>query len=198
MELQTDEINKNAIIRFCQKVISRHVDNWPPTEEVLAETFVKWLGFNSFVTRDMLKDLCRAKGVNLSFISLPQEIRGFNCSFQEQREIVIAERERVPFADSHTLFHEFREMLEHAFTELGHPIIRPEDSLEVQAELFAIACRMRAAERELPAFLEMAMNVEKKWARYLAYAFWAIFALGYFFSCVSTPQMEEVFSEAGR
>jgi len=198
MELLTDGTGNDSILGFCKTVISRHVDNWPPKEEALAEEFVDWFGLNSFLTRDMLKELCRAKGVNLAFIPLPQEIRGFNCSFQEQREIVIAERDITPFSDLHTLLHEFREMLEHVFSEIGHPTIGPENSLELQAEDFAIACRVKTGERELPGFLEMLMQIEKKWARYLAYAFFAIFGVVYFFSCVLTPQMEDALLEARR
>jgi hypothetical protein len=55
----------------------------------------------------------------------------------------------------------------HVFAELGHRTVGPEDFLEVQAEHFAALCRMEAATRELPAFLEMTGNIEKKWTRYL-------------------------------
>jgi len=83
-------------------------------------------------------------------------------------------------------------------SERGYPTIAPEGSLEEQAEDFATACRIKAAERELPVFIEIAMNVENKWTRYLAYVFLAIFATAYFFSCVLTPQMEEILAEARR
>jgi hypothetical protein len=198
MELLTDGTEKNAILGFCLNAISRYVETWPPAEEDLAQEFVAWMGFNSFLTRDALTELCRAKGVNLSFTPLPQELRGFNCTYQDKKEIVLTERETAPFSDSHTLFHEFREMLEHVFTELGYPIIGPEHSLEMQAELFAVACRMKAAEREFPAFIEMAHNVEKTWVRYLAYTLVAVFGVVYFLSCFLTPQMEEILSEARR
>jgi hypothetical protein len=163
----------------------------------LAQEFVDWLGFNSFMTRDAMKELCQSKGVNLSFVSLPHEIRGVNCSFQGKREIVVTEG-GTPFSDSHTLLHEFREMLEHVFTELRYPTISSEGSSEARAEHFAVACRLKAAERELPAFFEMATNVEKKWARYLAYTFLAIFAVAYFFDCIFLPQREEIATEAER
>ena len=198
MELLTDGSEKNPLLGFCLNMISRHAENWPPQEEVLAEEFVRWLGFSSFLTRDALKELCRGKGVNLSFTTLPQELRGFNCTFQDKKEIVLTERETAPFSDSHTLFHEFREMLEHVFAGLGHPTINPEHSLEVQAEIFAVACRMKAAEREFPAFIEMAQNVETTWVRYLAYALVAVFGLAHVLSCVLTPHMEEILSEARR
>ena len=198
MELLTDGSEKNPILGFCLTIVSKHAHSWPPTEEVLAQEFVDWLGFNSLMTRDAMKELCQSKGVNLSFVSLPHEIRGVNCSFQGKREIVVTERGTAPFSDSHTLLHEFREMLEHVFTELGYPTISPDDSPEARAEHFAVACRLKAAERELPAFIEMATNVEKTWARYLAYAFLGILAVAYVLDCIFLPQMEEIAAEAER
>lgn len=144
-----------------------------------------------------MKRLCAAKGINLSFVSLPHEIRGFNCSFGNNREIVITDTQPSLF-ELHTLFHEFREMLEHVFAELGYSTIGPTESLEIQAEHFAVLCRMEAATRELPAFLEMTGNIEKKWPRYLSYGLLFVFGVAYLFSCIFTPQMEEVVSEARR
>ena len=144
-----------------------------------------------------MKRLCEAKGVNLSFVSLPHEIRGLNCSFGDKREIVITDTQPSLF-ELHTLFHEFREMLEHVLAELGHPTIGPEDFLEVQAEHFAALCRMAAATSELPAFLEMTSKIEKKWARYFSYGLLFVFSAAYLFSCIFTPQMEEALSEARR
>ncbi len=198
MKLLTDGTEKDPILAFCKAVISRRIENWPPTEEVLAEEFVNWLGFNSFATRDALRKLCLLKGVNLSFLPLPQDIRGFNCSFHDKKEIVISEREAAPFVDSHTLFHEFREMLEHGFAELGHVTLGSGDFLEVRAEHFAMAARMSAAVRELPVFFEIAKSIESKWARYFGYAALVVFGAAHLLSCVFLPQMEEIASEAKR
>jgi len=195
MKLLTDGAQNDPVLGFCLRVVSSHARNWPPTEDVLAEQFVDWLGVDSLVTRDGLTELCRARGVRLSFSSLPQEIRGVNCSFLNEREIVIAEHEAAPFSDTHTLFHEFREMLEQLFRELAHPTLGPNDSLEVRAEHFAAVCRMKIMARELPAFLERAQNNERKGARYLGYAFVGIFTLAYCFSCIYMRQLEEIGSE---
>lgn len=184
------------MLGFCLKVVSKCANHWPPTEEVLAGEFVNWLGFSALLTRDALTELCRAKGVNLSFVSLPQDIRGFNCSFREKNEIAIAERETAPFSDSHTLFHEFREMLEHIFVEIGHSTIETKDVLEARAEQFAVLCRIKTAEQELPAFFEMATNVGNRWARYFAYAALGTFAIAYLIGCVLTPQVEELYSKS--
>ncbi len=175
MELLADGTEKNHILGFCLNAISRHRKSWPPEELVLAEEFVEWLGFISFLPKEALKKLCQDKGVNLTVTTLPLDLRGFNCSYQDKREIFLTDHETMSFMDTHTLFHEFREMLEHDFVELGFPTINPEQELEVQAETFAMACRMKAFERELPAFFKMAQNVEKPWARYLAFTVVIVF-----------------------
>jgi hypothetical protein len=109
MKLLTDGTGNDPILGFCQAVISRHAENWPPTEKVLADEFVNWLGsVKFFQSRDAMRELCLSKGVNLSFIPLPPDLHGFNCTFQDKKEIVLSEREIVPFAHLHTLFHELR------------------------------------------------------------------------------------------
>lgn len=198
MQLLTDGSEKNAILGFCLHVISQHGENWPPKEELLACDFVNWFGLSSVLTKDGMKELCQAKGVSLSFVPLPPEIRGFNCSFYEKKEIVITERELAPFSHSHTLLHEFRELLEHEFVQLGHATIGAKESLELQAESFAMYCRMEAGTRELPMFLDVAKSIEKKWQRYLAYVFLIISSVAYVFSCIYLPQMEEVVAETKR
>lgn len=90
------------------------------------------------------------------------------------------------------------EMLEHAFTEFGYPTVSAEQSLEVQAEHFAIACRIKAVEQELPAFIALDQNVEKPWTRYLAYTLVVLFGAALIYSCVLVPQMEEILAEANR
>ena len=198
MELLTDGSESNPVLVFCQSVIARHAEHWPPTEEALAEEFVNWLGSSSFLGRDTLMKLCRVKGVNLSFSELPPELRGLNCSFEGKREIVITERPTAPFSYSHTLFHEFREMLEHGFMELGHAIVGPEESLEERAEQFPAACRVQEVEKDLPVLIDVVTKIEKKWPRYLAYGLLGILAIGYLFGSVYFSQMEEIYSEMDR
>jgi len=138
MKLLTDGSEKSPILGFCLAMIAKYGEKWPLQEETLSSEFVNWLGYHSFVvTRSGLKELCEAKGMHLSFSNLPQDIHGLNFSFGNHKEIVITEPESAPFADSHTLFHEFREMLEHVFVELGKPTIGPKASREERAESFA-------------------------------------------------------------
>ena len=198
MELLTDGTENNPLLGFCLAVISRHAENWPPTEQVLAEEFVDWFGAKSFMTPSAMQELCLSKGINLSFVSLPRELHGFNCSFQDKKEIVISEDELVPFAHLHTLFHEFREMLERVFVELGHATLTPKESLEAKAEEFAMFARMDTATRELPRYLEMVGDIKTNWKRYVGYASLGVLVFAYLFSCIFLPRFEDMISEARR
>jgi hypothetical protein len=198
VKLLTDGARNNPLLGFCLAVISRHSENWPPTEQVLAKEFVGWLGVKPFLTRDAMRELCLSKGINLSFSALAHELRGFNCSFQDKKEIVISEHENVPFADLHTLLHEFREMLEHVFVELGWATLSPKDSLEETAEEFAAVARMETGTREFPAYVEIVGNIETPWQRYLGYVLLAIGFVAYMFTCATLPQYEEMIAKARR
>lgn len=197
MELLTDGTANNPILEFCRSVISRHAENWPPTENVLAEEFVSWLGATSLMTPTAMQELCLSKGISLSFLPLPLGLHGFNCSFQDKNEILISEDEVIPFANVHTLFHEFREMLERAFVQSGHATLTP-DTLEAKAEEFAMTARMETATRELPGYIEMMSKIEKNWHRYLGYGFLAVLFVAYMFSCALLPQFEEMMAEVRR
>ena len=198
MQLLTDGTPNNPLLGFCLAVISRHSENWPPTEQVLAKEFVSWLGVKPFLTRDAMRKLCLSNGITLSFVALAPELRGFNCSFQDKKEIVISEHENVPFGDLHTLLHEFKEMLEHGFAEVGYATLTRRDSLEETAEEFAAVARMETGTREFPAYIEIVGNIETPWQRYLGYVLLAIGFVAYMFTCATLPQYEEMIAESRR
>jgi len=198
VELLTNGTQNNPVREFCLGVISRHTENWPPQEEALAREFVDWFGAKSFLTRTAMQELCLSKGINLSFAPLPPGLKGVNCSFEDKQEIVISEKEMVPFDHTHTLFHELREMLECGFVELGHSTLATKGSLEAKAEEFAMVTRMETATRELPGYIEMVGNIERNWPRYFGYALLVVFFISYTFSCALLPQFEDVIGDARR
>ncbi len=198
MELLNGEIDTPPIVEFCKAVVSRNLENWPPKEETLADEFVQWLGLKTFLTRDKLIELCLSKRVNLSFVELPPELRGFNCSFENKTEIVIVQRQTVPGADLHNLFHEFREVLENGFIELGYSTLGEDEVLEVRAEVFAMSARMAVVTREIPAYIEIVSNADAKWVRYIGYGIIRVVGFIYLLSCVFLPQFEEIEAETKR
>ena len=111
---------------------------------------------------------------------------------------MVSEDAKAPFADLHTLLHEFREMLEGTFNSLGYSTIRPEQSLEIQAEHFAMACRMQTVQKELPRIFDQISNIEKAWVRYLSYTVTGFAIFAYLLSCVSIRQIEQINDEVKR
>ena len=198
MELLNGEIDAPPIVEFCKAVVSRNLESWPPKEETLADEFVQWLGLKTFLTRDKLIELCLSKRVKLSFVELPPELRGFNCSFGNKTEIVIVQRQTVPGADLHNLFHEFREVLENGFIELGYSTLGEDEVLEVRAEVFAMSARMAVVTREIPAYIEIVSNADAKWVRYIGYGIIRVVGFIYLLSCVFLPQFEEIEAETKR
>jgi hypothetical protein len=156
---------------------------------------VEWLGLKPLLSRDKLIELCSSKRINLSFAELPSQLRGFNCSFENKIEIVIAHHETVPGADLHNLFHEFRELLENRFIELGYSTLGKDGDLEAQAEGFAMSVRMMVVTREIPALIKIVENADAKWARYLGYGVLGVVGFIYLLSCVALPKLEEIESE---
>ena len=194
MDLPPCEILPDNITAFCRTVISRHSANWPPNENVLAQEIVDFFGIGPFLTLETLVQLCRDHlRIPVSFIELPTELRGYNCSYGNKREIVVSQHQTFPGADQHTLLHELREILEATFEGLGHPIVNRRE-LEGFAESFAISVQMAVAERELPNLFQNAAEIERKWWRITAYVLLGVGGLAYLLGCALRPYLEDVFA----
>lgn len=141
--------------------------------------------------RDGLRELCAQLGITLSFSSLPPELRGFNCVYDNKTEIVISEQQSFPGAEEHTLLHELREVLERIFVGLDYPTADNGQELEKKAEDFARLARMAAINKSLPTFFEGADQIDRKWARVAAFVLIGGGALLYLFSCAMLPHLED-------
>jgi hypothetical protein len=169
--------------------MGRHIGAWPPTESVLAEEFVS--SFNLVPsTPNGLQQLCVQLGISLSFSSLPAELRGFNCAYQDRMEIVLSEQQGFWGAQEHTLLHELREILERSFITLGYPTVGHVRELEGKAEDFARFTRMAAISKSLPTFFELAEQIERKWVQVAALVLIGCGALFYFYTCAMLPRFE--------
>ena len=100
LEDQPSAVQLDVLNTFCQAVISRHSAIWPPEESVLAKELVNGFPALSFLTLDSLRQQCAALGINVSFATLPRELRGYNCGFEDKKEIVISTDQGFPGADS--------------------------------------------------------------------------------------------------
>ena len=172
LQAPLNEIRQDTIADFCQTVLSRHAEQWPISEETLAQEFLGFFGLHLVPTFEGVAQLCRNHlGVMVSFAPLPTGMRGYNGSYRDKREILISLYQDFDGAKLHTLLHELREILERGFEKLARPIVNREGSdleqraLEQRAESFAIFVQIRAAYDTLSVLLDNVSEIEKKWLR---------------------------------
>src|SRR5206468_7728765 len=154
LQAPLDEIKQDTIADFCQTVLSRHAEQWPISEETLAQEFLGFFGLHLVPTFEGVAQLCQNHlRIMVSFAPLPTGMRGYNGSYRDKREVLISLSQDFAGAKLHTLLHELREILESGFEKLGRPIANRKDSdLEQCAESFAISVQVCAAYKIFPIF----------------------------------------------
>lgn len=183
------ERHSDSLLSFCEGVLSRHQDNWPPSEEILAEEFLSCFPVSPFPEREELKQLGCKLGIEVSFRSLPPELPGYNCSYGEKKEIMIGETEIFPGVITHSFFHEMREIIEDVFIDLGYPT-ESGKQMEERAEHFAEAVRINSANKLLLGSVEEVRKIPSKVRRWGAFLLVFIFALGHRIGCLLLPYFE--------
>ena len=197
MTPQTNEYGSGAIVTFCQQVVSSHANNWSPSEHELAEEFVAFSSLKPLVETVGLTKLCAGLGIQLSVSDIPKELRGYNCSFANQRAIVLRDHEDFPGGKEHTLLHELRELLECVFRDLGYPIAKDRE-LEARAEQFASQVRVAAWLKGIEVLFHGAGKLLVTWQRWGVYALVVLLGFFYVATCVSLPQLEDQLSKSRR
>lgn len=135
--------------------------------------------------------------MNVSVRALPKGLRGHNCAYQENREIVIGSVEGPAAAigsREHTLLHEFRELIEYEFRRMGRPIATVFD-LESRAETFAGAVRALGPMNAWKPMFEGLADIESGWARFGAFLLLSVLVIVCSLSCLLLPRWEDRFSE---
>src|SRR5258708_33445778 len=98
-------IETDALPDFCRAVVSRHSEHWPVREDVLAEEFLTFFGLRSFLTFQEMVHLCQERlRIPVSFLSLPEQLKGHNNTDVDKREIVISLNQDFSVATLHTSF----------------------------------------------------------------------------------------------
>jgi hypothetical protein len=169
-------------------VHQKHGSEWPPTEEILAQKFVEYFKFKSLIVLEEIQKLCESSEIILRIAPLPDPLWGYNRRYQGKREILISNSQVL--TKEHTALHEFRELLEYEFRDLGTPICGNEDR-EERAEIFAISVRMCAFAKEIPAIMDRVSSIESKWWRGAAYGLSILFAIAYSIGLALSPKVEE-------
>ena len=200
LETPIVEIENDPVADFCAAVLSRHLQQWPVSEETLADEVLAFSRLSSLPGLEGVSGVCQDRlQISVSFVALPDGMRGYNGSYGSRREILISTNQDFAGAKLHTLLHELREVLESEFERQGRPTANHTNvDLEERAESFAIAVQVRAANAALPGFLEMASTIERRWLRIGAYIFLFIGAIAYVLGCASLQQVESAFAAQRR
>lgn len=177
---------------FCQSVLAKYAESWPPTEEQLAQEFVTTFKLSALSSFQTLQVLCASLGVEVSVRPMPRELRGHNSSYEGRRTILIAAEQDFPGADTHTVLHELREIIEQILSTLDRKTAISLHERELRAETFAASVLSYALLRKLPGAFEQAKKIDKKWWRYGAYLFIGIGAMAYVATCWLLPYLEDM------
>jgi hypothetical protein len=183
-------LHSDPLLPFCEGVVSRHANNWPPSEETLAREFLSQFPISPVPKPENLKEFGTRLGIEVSFRALPQELPGYNCSYDERKEIVIREKEGFPGVITHSFFHEVREIIEGIFVDLGHPT-ESGKQLEKRAEDFAREVRWNSGLNTLGPVIEEIRTIPSKWRRWGSFVLVLIFALSYGAGCALLPYFED-------
>jgi hypothetical protein len=190
---QSPEAPSSPLFEFCSECVSRHSDNWPPTECDLAVDFVCTFDVLPVLSQAQIETLCFQLGIKVSFRALPPELPGHNGSYENENTIELNEKEIVFGGMTHTFFHEIRECMERNFSVLQHPVIA-ENELEKRADLFAAFVRINCIHKTLGDLIGGIEDISSTLLRWGAYALLFAGGLVYGVGCLSLPQQEDYIS----
>jgi hypothetical protein len=179
------------LVTFCQGVVSKYAFQWPPEESKLAEAFIAHFSLAKFATfEDQLK-LCESLGIKVSEAILPENLRGYNCCYGDEREIQIHNGKGYFITREHTVLHELREILEYIFQDMGHPTSKERSALEARAETFASSVRTNTFTDMWKDILPAAEKIQSKWLSWGAFFLWFLFGFVSVFSLAMLPAFED-------
>lgn len=190
MEITETSAETKPLLAFCEQVISRHKQNWPPSEEVLAKEFVEQFQATSWFGSEKIAQLSSRLGIVASLAALPEGMHGLNCSTETETRILLKEEEGFPGSREHTFFHELREILEYSFRDLGWPTVDA-SKLEQHAERFAVTVRLVQSSEMAKYFVESVDEVEATWKRVLVCVVVIVFMVSWGLGCALLPYLED-------
>jgi hypothetical protein len=190
-------LERDAVADFCQAVLSRHSEQWPISEDILAHEFLAFADLRSLPQFEEISQVCVNRlGISVSSEPLPDGMRGYNGSYRNRREILISTNQDYSGAKLHTLLHELREILENELEKLGYPIVKRENSdLEQVAESFPLAVQFDAVRHAFPTFWAIPAAIERRWLRIGAHILLVFGLLFYLLDCSSVKQREDALAQ---
>lgn len=179
------------LVTFCQATLLKFASQWPPEESKLADEFIAYFGLSTLTTFENQLKFCKSLEIKVSEAVLPENLRGHNCCYGNQREILIHNGKWYFITREHTLLHELREILEHIFQDMGYPTVRERKALEVRAETFASCIEMDTFTETWKNIFQAAEKIESKWKRWGAFFLWFLFGFVGLFSIGMLPAFED-------
>lgn len=119
-------------------------------------------------------------------------MRGFNYWYENTLSITMPIGGGCFISREHTLLHEFRELLEHNFTDLGRPTAVG-DALEPRAEQFAACVRIAMFLESSKDFFKLAGDVKSPVGRVCAYGVVGALTVAAAVGCAGIRQLEAQF-----
>jgi hypothetical protein len=184
-----DTVQSCALPDFCAAVVNRHASAWPPTEHQLAQEFLAHFGIARFGFYDALVKWCGQVGIDVSAREIPHDLRGSNFRYENAMSIVMPTNGGWFISREHTLLHELRELLEHNFRDLEHPIA-DEDTRESRAEQFAASVRMATFLEFSKDLFKLAGEVRNPLGRACAYGLVGLVTVASVLGCAGIRQLE--------
>ncbi len=185
-----------SLVTFCRGAVSKYVPQWPPEESKLADEFIAHFGFAAIATFENQVKLCETLGIKVSEAVLPENLRGHNCCYGNQREIQIHNGKGHVITREHTLLHELREILEHIFHDMGYATAKERSAIEVRAETFASSVRTGTFLEMWKHILQCGEKIESKWKRWGAFFLLTLFGIAGLFSIIMFPAFEDQILDA--
>ncbi len=186
-----------TLIAFCQAVIARCGQKWPPDEGLIAHEFVEFFRVGGYLRLEDLERLCRELEIEFSRRLLPRELRGHNYAYGDKRGIVVrivTGEAAISGVHEHSALHELRELIEYEFRSLGRPVATSSD-LESRAELFAGTVRGFAYVTALKPIAEEIGDIETTWIKIGIMVPVVLLGLAAGVLCVTLPSREDRLTE---
>ena len=198
MNPESTVLGPKSLHDFCQEVIGRHGEKWPPSERDIAEEFLRYFGHIDPVQgRASLEKLAESLGIEISNASAPEDLPGCHCCYGGKQRIVVSDHRAYALSQEHTILHELREIMERPFQELGRPVFS-EATKEIHAEQFAIAVRTRAEWESLRPLFDWALEIKSTWRKVAAFVLLGAVTVIGSFSFATLPAYEDYLMNLGK
>jgi hypothetical protein len=190
----TTDTKPDLLAQFCQIIVSRHGNEWPITEKLLAREFVEFFHLPPLFGFMDISEFSEKINVEMLNDETPNDLFGANFRFNGKRIIVICNRNDRLITQGHTFLHEIRELLENEFKSLGFPSLTLENK-EDSADEFAKAASFIPFEGLCDYLFERSATLDMKWKQIgagIGVGFLKIFMMLAVHYCAIYPQLEDL------